>query len=62
MQEQEKKVAVEETVDTEYMLEPVPMNKRRSTYSQIMVWVGFGYCATDCLSEVHLPDMAGRRA
>ena len=46
MQEQEKKVAVEETVDTEYMLEPVPMNKRRSTYSQIMVWVGFGYCAT----------------
>lgn len=46
MQEQKKKVAVEETVDTEYMLEPVPMNKRRSTYSQIMVWVGFGYCAT----------------
>lgn len=32
--------------DHEYMLEPVPQEKRRSTYSQIMVWVGFGYVAT----------------
>lgn len=32
--------------DSEYMLEPVPMNKRRSTFGQIMVWVGFGYVAT----------------
>lgn len=46
MQEQEKNVVMEETVDEEYMLEAVPKNKRRSTYSQIMVWVGFGYCAT----------------
>lgn len=32
--------------DQEYMLEAVPPDKRRSTYSQIMVWVGFGYVAT----------------
>ncbi len=32
--------------DSEYMLEPVPKDKRRSTFSQIMVWVGFGYVAT----------------
>lgn len=34
MQEQEKKVNVEEVVDTEYMLEPVPMDKRRSIKCQ----------------------------
>ena len=28
--------------DGEFMLEPVPENKRRSTRSQIMVWIGFG--------------------
>lgn len=32
--------------DTEYTLEPVPMDKRRSTFSQVMVWIGFGYVAT----------------
>lgn len=32
--------------DSEFMLEPVPKDKRRSTFSQIMVWVGFGYVAT----------------
>lgn len=35
-----------EAKDEEFMLEPVPLNKRRSTYSQIMVWVGFGYVVT----------------
>lgn len=33
-------------VDSEYMLSYVPMDKRRPTFGQIMVWVGFGYCAT----------------
>ena len=32
--------------DEEFMLEPVPENKRRSTRSQIMVWIGFGYAVT----------------
>lgn len=32
--------------DGEHMLEPVPMHRRRSTYSQIMVWIGFGYVVT----------------
>lgn len=32
--------------DSEYMLEAVPQDKRRSTFSQIMVWIGFGYVAT----------------
>ena len=32
--------------DQEFMLEPVPMDKRRSTRSQIMVWIGFGYAVT----------------
>lgn len=46
MQEQQKNITPEETVDEEFMLEAVPMKKRRSTYSQVMVWVGFGYVAT----------------
>ena len=37
MQKHEKNVVTEEAVDEEYMLEAVPQNKRRSTYSQIMV-------------------------
>lgn len=32
--------------DEEFMLEPVPEKKRRSTRSQIMVWIGFGYAVT----------------
>ena len=32
--------------DGEYMLEAVPMDKRRSTFAQVMVWVGFGYVVT----------------
>lgn len=35
-----------EKKDEEFMLEPVPMNKRRRTYDQIMVWIGFGYVVT----------------
>lgn len=46
MQEKEKMAAEQETVDEEFMLDAVPMKKRRSTYSQVMVWVGFGYVAT----------------
>lgn len=30
----------------EFMLSPVPMNKRRPTLAQIWVWVGFGYVVT----------------
>lgn len=46
MQEQEKKVMQTEPVDHEYMREAVPVTKRRSTYDQIMIWIGFGYVAT----------------
>lgn len=45
-QTENKKVETEAVEDEEFMLEPVPMNKRRSTRSQFMVWVGFGYAVT----------------
>ncbi len=32
--------------DTEFMFRPVPTSERRSTFNQIMVWVGFGYVIT----------------
>ena len=32
--------------DGEFMLEPVPVTARRSTKSQFMVWIGFGYAVT----------------
>lgn len=32
--------------DSEFMLEPVPKFARRSTWKQILVWVGFGYVLT----------------
>ena len=32
--------------DGEYMLAPVPEYERRSTWKQVMVWVGFGYVVT----------------
>lgn len=32
--------------DDEYMLTAVPDEARRSTFSQVMVWVGFGYVVT----------------
>lgn len=35
-----------QVVDEEYMLSPVPLENRRSTWKQIMVWVGFGYVVT----------------
>ena len=31
---------------SEYMLTPIPMDQRHSTFSQLMVWVGFGYVVT----------------
>lgn len=46
MKERDINATQEVNVDEEYMLEAVPMDKRRSTYSQVMVWVGFGYVAT----------------
>ena len=44
MTEEIKKVASNN--DGEYMLGPVPAEARRSTRSQFMVWVGFGYAVT----------------
>lgn len=32
--------------DSERMLSPVPFSERRSTWKQILVWVGFGYVVT----------------
>lgn len=32
--------------DEEFMLEPVPIDKRHKTKDQIMVWIGFGYVVT----------------
>ena len=48
MSQVEEKKMVTETAgqDDEFMLEAVPMSKRRSTRSQIMVWIGFGYAVT----------------
>lgn len=37
---------VHEGSENEFMLTPVPMEARRSTFSQVMVWVGFGYVVT----------------
>lgn len=31
---------------SDFMLSPVPLDKRRSTLSQVWVWVGFGYVVT----------------
>src|SRR5699024_8482415 len=36
----------EDLEENEYMLSPVPFTKRRPTWKQIMVWIGFGYVAT----------------
>lgn len=32
--------------DAEHMLEPVPLDGRRPTWKQVLVWVGFGYVVT----------------
>lgn len=32
--------------ESEHMLAPVPISERRPTFSQVMVWVGFGYVVT----------------
>jgi cytosine permease len=44
----EEKKRDSETIqeDGEFMLAPVPLDKRRRTYDQVMVWVGFGYVVT----------------
>lgn len=57
-----KKVIAEPEVvqDGEFMLEPVPENKRRSTRSQIMVWIGFGYAVTGLIVAVRLVAPAAR--
>lgn len=45
--------------DGEFMLEPVPMNARRSTRSQFMVWVGFGYAVTGLIVGGNLAGYGG---
>lgn len=50
---------VEEVQDSEFMLEPVPKNKRRSTRSQVMVWVGFGYAVTGLIVGGNLAGYGG---
>lgn len=46
MEESKKNVMPVDYKDDEYMLESVPQTARRSTKSQFMVWVGFGYAVT----------------
>lgn len=46
MEEDKKQSSNTVVEDGEFMLDAVPMDKRRSTFSQIMVWVGFGYAVT----------------
>lgn len=41
-----EKILLETQTDSEFMLSPVPQTARRSTFSQVMVWVGFGYVVT----------------
>lgn len=45
--------------DGEYMLEPVPADARRSTKSQFMVWVGFGYAVTGLIVGGNLAGYGG---
>ena len=45
--------------DEEFMLEPVPQNKRRSTRSQVMVWIGFGYAVTGLIVGGNLAGYGG---
>jgi len=45
--------------DSEFMLEPVPLNKRRSTYDQVMVWIGFGYVVTGLVVGGSLAGFGG---
>lgn len=40
------KAHIDAARESEYMLTPVPMSGRRPTFSQVMVWVGFGYVVT----------------
>ena len=50
---------VEEVQDSEFMLEPVHKNKRRSTRSQVMVWIGFGYAVTGLIVGGNLAGYGG---
>lgn len=45
--------------DGEYMLEPVPLDARRSTKSQFMVWIGFGYAVTGLIVGGNLAGYGG---
>ena len=56
MQEEQKN-----SQDSEFMLEPVPENKRRSTASQVMVWIGFGYAVTGLIVGGTLGGYGGWR-
>lgn len=45
--------------DGEYMLEPVHLDARRSTRSQFMVWIGFGYAVTGLIVGGNLAGYGG---
>ncbi|MCB6585642.1 hypothetical protein, partial [Streptococcus gordonii] len=61
MTEEKKKAKVAEalTTDGEFMLEPVPLDARRSTRSQFMVWIGFGYAVTGLIVGGNLAGYGG---
>lgn len=47
MTDKENQINTKTTLeDGEYMLASVPITERRSTWKQVMVWVGFGYVVT----------------
>ena len=53
------KAAEVQSADGEYMLEAVPESARRSTRSQFMVWIGFGYAVTGLIVGGNLAGSAG---
>ena len=52
-------VDLSEEYGDEYMMVPVPMEKRRSLWKQIWVWVGFGYAVTGLLVGGSLAGSGG---
>lgn len=61
MTDEKKKANTAEvqSADGEYMLEAVPESARRSTRSQFMVWIGFGYAVTGLIVGGNLAGSAG---
>lgn len=58
MSDEMKKTEVQYS-DGEFMLEPVPEKARRSTRSQFMVWIGFGYAVTGLIVGGNLAGYGG---